>query len=120
MLFRSAACHEPVVASATDLLISVAGLNGLELPLSEENVFRAGIWAKLTQTALGSLVTAESITAMALHPEGFFKGCPAHARRTLFLNRADTPERLTAASRICHSLAASGLRVTVKSSPTGC
>jgi probable selenium-dependent hydroxylase accessory protein YqeC len=97
---KAAAAHEPVIARATDLVVSVAGLHALGRPLGEEHVFRAEIWARLTGTALGTPVGPESIAAMALHPEGFFKDCPPGARRTLLLNRADTPERLHAARRI--------------------
>jgi probable selenium-dependent hydroxylase accessory protein YqeC len=107
---KAAASHEPVIASATDLLIAVAGLNALGLPLNEESVFRAEIWARLTGTELGSPVSAESIAGMALHPDGFFKGRPPGARSTLFLNRADSPERQAAAKRISDLLAASGAR----------
>ena len=97
---KAAAPHEPVIPSTTDALIAVAGLNGLGLALLEANVLRAEIWAQLSGTRLGSPVTAESIARMALLPGGFFKGSPAGARRILFLNRADTPERLEAAGQI--------------------
>ncbi|OGA96763.1 MAG: hypothetical protein A3G27_18945 [Betaproteobacteria bacterium RIFCSPLOWO2_12_FULL_66_14] len=104
---KASAPHEPVIPSSTDALIAVAGLNGLGLPLQEVNVFRAEIWAQLTGTRLGSPVTAESIARMALHAGGFFKGSPAGARRILFLNRADTPERLGAAMQVAELLASS-------------
>lgn len=107
---KAAASHEPVIAATTDLLIAVAGLNGLGLPLNEESVFRAEIWARLTGSELGSPVSAESIAGMALHPDGFFKGRPPGARSALFLNRADSPEREEAARRISDLLAASGAR----------
>lgn len=107
---KAAASREPVVPSTTDALIAVAGLNGLGLPLHEANVLRAEIWAQLTGTALGSPVSAESIASMGLHPDGFFKCCPARARRILFLNRADTPARLRAASWIMGVLESSNDR----------
>lgn len=104
---KAPAAHEPVIPSATDAVIAVAGLNGLGLPLRDANVFRAEIWAQRTGTRLGTPVTAEAIASMALHPDGFFKGCPASAQRILFLNRADTPERLVAAMHIVGFLASS-------------
>ena len=104
---KAPAPHEPVVPSATDALIAVAGLNGLGLPLHELNVFRAEIWAQLTGSRLGSAVDADSIARMAVHALGFFKGCPPGAKQVLFLNQADTPERLGAASRVVELLASS-------------
>ena len=104
---KASAPHEPVIAAATDALVAVAGLNGLGLPLQEGNVFRAEIWARLTGTRPGSPVDAESIARMAVHACGFFKGCPAGARRILFLNRADTPERLRAATQVVEILKSS-------------
>lgn len=97
---KACAAHEPVVPSATDLLIAVAGLNALRRPLCDAYVFRAERWASLTGRALGAPVDAESIALMAAHCEGFFRGCPPAARRTLFLNRAETPETRAAAERI--------------------
>ncbi len=104
---KASAPHEPVIPSSTDALIAVAGLSGLGLPLQEVNVFRAEIWAQLTGTRLGSPVDARSIACMIVHANGFFKGCPPGAKRVLFLNRADTPERLGAAMRVVDLLAPS-------------
>mgnify|MGYP001602980158 FL=1 len=104
---KASAPHEPVIASATDALVAVAGLNGLGLPLQEGNVFRAQIWAQMTGTRLGSPVDAESIARMAVHAGGFFKGRPPGAKQVLFLNRADTPERRAAAMRVVKLLASS-------------
>lgn len=104
---KASAPHEPVIPSTTDALIAVGGLNGLGLPLQEANVFRAEIWAQLTGTRLGSPVEARSIACMIVHAEGFFKRCPPGAKRVLFLNRADTPERLHAATQVVELLAAS-------------
>lgn len=104
---KAPAAHEPVIPSATDALLIVAGINGLGLPLSEENLFRAEIWSRLSGLALGSPISAESLARCVAHPEGLARGCPAHARRTLFLNQADTPERKTEAKRVAECLALS-------------
>lgn len=102
---KASASHEPVIPSTTDALIAVAGLNGLGLPLREENVFRADIWAQLTGICLGAPVDAASLARMAVHASGLFKGCPPGTKRVLFLNRADTPERLDAAMHVVDLLA---------------
>lgn len=103
---KAPASHEPVIPSATDVLVIVAGLNGLGLPLDEENLFRPHIWAKLTGIALGSRVSADSLVQVVMHEDGLAKGCPEHAAKTLFLNRADNPQRLSQAKLVVQSLAA--------------
>ncbi len=103
---KAPAAHEPVVPLATDVLVMVAGLDGLGRPLDERTVFRSARWAELTGLAAGAPVTAESLAAVVVHPDGLGRGCPAGARRVLFLNRADTPARRAAARRIRDALAA--------------
>jgi probable selenium-dependent hydroxylase accessory protein YqeC len=102
---KAPAAHEPVIPSATDVLIIVAGINGLGPPLSEENLFRAEIWSRLSGLALGSPISAESLARCVAHPDGLARGCPAGARRVLFLNQADTPRRCDEARRIAEFLA---------------
>ena len=48
---KAPAAHEPVIPSATQALLIVAGMNGLGLPLSEDNLFRAEIWSRLSGLA---------------------------------------------------------------------
>jgi len=103
---KAPAAHEPVIPSSTDALIVVAGLNGLGMPLDEEHVFRATIWAQLSGIELGSPVTPESLARVVAHPEGLARGCPAHASRICFFNQADTPQRCAAAKQVAESLAA--------------
>lgn len=103
---KAPAAHEPVIPSATDALVIVAGINGLGLPLSEDNLFRAEIWSRLSGLALGSPITAESLARCVAHPEGLARGCPTHARRMLFLNQADTPQRRAEAKRVAEHLRA--------------
>jgi probable selenium-dependent hydroxylase accessory protein YqeC len=107
---KAPAAHEPVVPASSDAVIAVAGLNGLGRPLSPENLFRPEIWARLTGRAPGAPITAEALATIALHAEGLTKGCPARAMRILFLNRADTAERLAAAERVVQLASAARAR----------
>lgn len=107
---KAPAEHEPVIASATDALIIVAGMNALGLPLDESNVFRAEIWSKLSGLAPGSPISPESLGCCVAHPEGLARGCPAGTRRLLFLNQADTPARRAAARQVTGYLAASAAK----------
>lgn len=103
---KAPATHEPVIPAATDALVIVAGINGLGLPLNEDNLFRAEIWSRLSGLALGSPISAESLARSVAHPDGLARGCPANARRTLFLNHADTPQRRAEAKKVAECLAA--------------
>ncbi|MDP2640021.1 MAG: selenium cofactor biosynthesis protein YqeC [Betaproteobacteria bacterium] len=102
---KAPAAHEPVIPSATQALIIVAGLSGLGLPLSEDKLFRANIWSRLSGLALGAPVSAESLARCLIHLEGLARGCPAKAQTILFLNQADTPERRAEAKRVAQFLA---------------
>jgi probable selenium-dependent hydroxylase accessory protein YqeC len=103
---KAPAAHEPVIPSATNALIVVAGMSGLGLPLSEDNVFRAHIWSKLSGLALGAPVDADSVARAVIHPEGLARGGPASARTVLFLNQADTPGLSAEAKQVAIFLAA--------------
>jgi len=107
---KAPAEHEPVIAGATDALIIVAGMNGVGLPLDDANLFRAEIWSKLSGLSLGSAISPESLARCVSHPDGLARGCPADARRLLFLNQADTPARQAAAKRVADCLAASAAK----------
>lgn len=107
---KAPAEHEPVIAGETDALIMVAGMNGMGLPLDEANLFRAEIWSKLSGLALGSPVNPESLARCVSHPDGLARGCPADARRLLFLNQADTPARQASAKRVADDLATSAAK----------
>ena len=102
---KAPAAHEPVIPSATHAIIIVAGINGLGQPLSEDSLFRANIWSRLSGLALGAPVNAESLARNVIHPDGLARGGPAKAHTTLFLNQADTPERRAEATRVAGFLA---------------
>jgi probable selenium-dependent hydroxylase accessory protein YqeC len=105
---KAPAAHEPVIPSTSDAVIVVAGMSGLGLPLSEETVFRADLWAALSGTPLGAPVDAESFARVALHESGLARGCPGRSRTVLFLNQVETPETRAAAATIERLLAGAG------------
>jgi probable selenium-dependent hydroxylase accessory protein YqeC len=116
---KAPAAHEPVIPSTTHALIIVAGISGLGLPLSEDSLFRANIWSRLSGLALGAPVSAESLVRIIIHPEGLARGCPAIAQKILFLNQADSLERCAEATRVTGFLAKAPMN-TVERAVIGC
>jgi probable selenium-dependent hydroxylase accessory protein YqeC len=97
---KAPAPHEPVFPRTVDAIVIVAGASGLGQPLDESTVFRAERWAALTGLGPSQPVTPESLARMVIEPKGLAQGAPAQARRALFINQVDTPERQAAAERV--------------------
>lgn len=97
--------HEPVIPDCCDWVVGVAGLTAFGKPLSDQWVFRLKLFARLTGLEPGSPITAAVIATSICHPGGIFKGAPRTSRRVVFLNQADTPERVQAGRHISTSLA---------------
>ncbi len=104
---KAPAAHEPVVPVSSDTVITVVGLNGIGQPLNSDNFFRPEIWQNLTDDTIDQPITAKAIAQAYQHPDGLSKGSPASATKILFLNQADTPDRLAAARDILQHLAGS-------------
>jgi molybdenum cofactor cytidylyltransferase len=84
---KAPAAHEPVVPISTTLLVPMASLHVLGKPLSSEHVFRPERVAALSGTALGELVTVDTVAAVLTHPQGGLKGVPPQARVVPILNQ---------------------------------
>ncbi len=85
--FKAPAAHEPVIPAATTLVVPVVGLDVAEKPLSAEFVHRPEIVAALTGAPLDRPLTAETIAAVLVHPQGGLKNVPASARIVPLLNK---------------------------------
>ncbi len=96
--------HEPVIPGCSHCVIGIAGLTAFEKPLSDQWVFRMALFKKITGLRSGDRITAAAIAASLDQPGGIFKGSPQAARRVVFLNQADTPERLEAGRQVLASL----------------
>jgi probable selenium-dependent hydroxylase accessory protein YqeC len=97
---KAPAPHEPVFPRTADAVVMVVGASGLGQPLDESTVFRAERWAALTRLRPSQPVSPESLARMVIDPKGLAQGAPVQARRALFINQVDTPERLAAAERV--------------------
>lgn len=96
--------HEPVIPTCTTLVVALLGVDGLEMKLSEENVFRPERVSKITGLPMGERLTDEAMAILVVHPEGIFKGAPSSARVVAFLNKVDLPNGIGRAERIGHKI----------------
>ena len=88
---KAPAEHEPPIPAFADAVIVCAGLQGLEQPLYEENVFRAERFSGLAGLQMGEPVTLEALAKVLLHPMGGLKNIPPGALRGALLNQAISP-----------------------------
>ncbi len=103
---KAPASHEPVIPAASRWVVAVLGLDAVGCALNDNGVFRARRFAKITGLSLGQSVSAASLAKVLVHPQGILKGCPEHALTAAFLNKADTPERVSHGRAVIHALQA--------------
>ncbi|MBV6402824.1 MAG: hypothetical protein CNIPEHKO_03139 [Anaerolineales bacterium] len=96
--------HEPPIPDFVEHVVTVVGLSGLGKPLTEENVHRPEIFAEISGTEVGQIIESNSLTCVLLHDKSSLKNTPAHARRTILLNQADTPELQASAQAMTKKL----------------
>lgn len=96
--------QEPVIPSATTLLVPIVGIDALRRPLNEETAFRPGRIAELTGAQLGDLITPRLIASLITHPQGLCKGVPSGARITPLINKVETTEGLTGARAVAQEV----------------
>ncbi|MBN1254035.1 MAG: putative selenium-dependent hydroxylase accessory protein YqeC [Deltaproteobacteria bacterium] len=92
--------QEPVIPTATTLLIPIVGIDALGKPLNGEQAFRPERIAELTETQLGAPITPQLIATIMIHPQGLMKGTPSGARIIPFINKVETKEDLAGAQEV--------------------
>jgi probable selenium-dependent hydroxylase accessory protein YqeC len=97
---KAPAEHEPVIPSSSGWLVGMVGLRALGKPLTDQWVFRAEMFSRITGLPPGAVVTEEAIAAALAHERGVLKGAPAECRCLAFLNQADAPGANAAGLRI--------------------
>jgi probable selenium-dependent hydroxylase accessory protein YqeC len=95
---------EPVIPIATTLVVPVIGIDALDRPLTEENVFRADVAAALLDLLPGTIVTTREIARLVAHPEGLAKGSPASASIVPFINKLDTNSLVARGRELAHRI----------------
>jgi probable selenium-dependent hydroxylase accessory protein YqeC len=105
---KAPADHEPVIPSATTLLIPMVGIDALGKPLNEEVAFRPERIAELTKTRLGETITPHLIAALITHPQGLIKGAPPGARIIPLINKVETTQMLPGAREVARGVLEKG------------
>jgi molybdenum cofactor cytidylyltransferase len=104
--FKAPADHEPVIPSATTVVVPMVGLDALGQPLTKDTVHRAERVSQLSGTPAGQPVTAGTVAAILCHSQGGLKNVPTQARVVPLLNKVEGPTSLAAAREIATKLLA--------------
>lgn len=96
--------NEPVIPFWVEHVVVVAGLTGLNQPLSNAHIHRPLIFSQLSNLPLDHPVGEEALKKVLLDPTGGLKSIPKGSRRIVLLNQADDDALLAAASRLAKDL----------------
>lgn len=110
--FKAPGEGEPVIPSATTVVVAVVGIDALGEPLSAVSHRPEQVMA-LTGLAADDRLDARAIARVLLDPRGIAKGAPRGARIVSLLNRADDPRRVEHARELAAELRRGGARRVV-------
>jgi len=95
---------EPVIPTATTLVVAILGVDGVGRELNEENAFQPERISKITGIPVGEKLTDEAMAILMVHPEGVLKGAPSSSRVVAFFNKVDIPKGVTEAKDIARKI----------------
>ena len=101
---KAHANHEPVIPSASTILIAMAGLEALGRPFGPEMVFRHEIFGAVTGAKRGENLSVEQMAAIFCNPQGLFRDVPLFARKIVFLNKIDLLRNKREAVKLAEAL----------------
>jgi molybdenum cofactor cytidylyltransferase len=84
---KAPAAHEPVIPSATSILMPIAAIDALGQRLDERIAHRPEMIASLLNVELGEMITREAIASILVHPQGGLKNAPDEARVIPLINK---------------------------------
>ena len=95
---------EPVIPRETTLAIALLGIDGMDLELGEEYVFRPEQVSRLTGLPPGSSMTDEAMAVLLTHPDGVFKGATLSSRVVVCLNKVDVLNGIEKGRRVARKI----------------
>lgn len=100
---KAPAPYEPVIPRWVSHVVVVAGLAGVNQPLTEHLVHRAALYSEISGVGVGEPVDADSLVKYLIDPRGGLKNIPAGAKRILLLNQADDEKLYSHGMRIANN-----------------
>jgi molybdenum cofactor cytidylyltransferase len=92
---KAPAGHEPAVPEETTLLVSVAGIDAVGEPLSDTMAHRLELVSRLTDLAIGDIVSPLAVANLLVHPEGMVRALPPGCRYVPLLNKVHSTSDLS-------------------------
>ena len=89
--FKAPAQNEPVIPSATTLVVPVVSMKAIGEPLGSERIHRPERITAITGTGAGDTITTDTVGQVLASEEGGLKDIPPDARVIVLCNKADTP-----------------------------
>lgn len=99
---------EPIYPAGVTRVVVVAGLDAVDAPLNEDIAFRIERITAITNLQIGQPITEQNVVTLLTHPAGLKKGIPPAAAPVLLLNKAETPDRISAGRRIAEKVIENG------------
>ena len=91
--FKAPGSGEPVIPGGATRVVPVASVAAVGEPLTADVVHRPERVASITDTAVGDVITPETIGTVLASPAGGLKDVPDSAVVTPMVNKADTSDR---------------------------
>lgn len=101
---KAPANYEPCIPLWVDVVVVVAGLNGLFTTINDDHVHRSHIFCEIVGVTTGCVISEEHLIRYLKSPFGGLKNIPATAKRFLFLNQAETASKLLSGVTIAENL----------------
>ncbi len=101
---KAPAEHEPAIPAWVNAVIYMAGMSGIDRPLTNEFVHRPERFSRLSGLKPGEAITTQALAAVLSHPAGGLKNIPGEARHIALLNQADTIQLQIQAGQIAEKI----------------
>jgi len=102
---KAPADHEPVIPAETNIVIAVAGVDGIGKKICE-TVFRPERFAAILNKSIDATVSPQDAATILCDSKGQHKGIPPDARYCIVLNKVDTRDSEVQAEEIASNLQA--------------
>jgi probable selenium-dependent hydroxylase accessory protein YqeC len=117
--FKAPDAHEPVIPQSATVVLNVAGLDALEVPLTEEYCHRPALVASICGLPVGSNLDGQAIADVMVSQEGGRKNVPRGAHWLPVINKIDRMEDMPRAIQIARALMKAGADEIVFTSVRG-